>query len=306
MGNVQLANLVNVEDPLKVWKEVQYLTTLIRPGANIAPVQQVFNHVIALFAGRVPGYLACNLEYHNLKHTTDTFLAMARLMHGAVVEGHAFSERNAVLGLVVAMLHDTGYIQTADDVEGTGAKYTATHVTRSIEYMQKYFSAKGFSTEDTETAEAILGCTGLNVNIAAMSFSSPEVEMLGKILGTADLVGQMSDRAYLEKLLFLFREFKEGGIPGYENELVLLEKTLQFYDFTIQRFAGDLGNVNLFLRSHFRDRWNVDRELYEEAIQKQIKYLRKILTSHRNEYREKLQRKGLVRKLGERFPEAKR
>ena len=31
----------------------------------------------------------------------------------------------------------------------------------------------------------------------------------------ADLVGQMSDRAYLEKLLFLYYEFKEAGFPGY-------------------------------------------------------------------------------------------
>lgn len=303
MGNVQLANLVNTEDPLKVWKEVQYLLTLIRPGISVTPVQQAFNHVIALFAGRVPGYLACNLEYHNLKHTTDTFMAMARLMHGAIIEGHTFSERNVTVALVTAMLHDTGYIQGTDDAEGTGAKYTVTHVNRSIEYLKRYFAGKGFTAEDTETAATMLRCTGVNVDVSTISFPAKEMEMLGKMLATADLLGQMADRAYLEKLLFLYHEFREGGVPGYESELMLLEKTIKFYDFTVQRFSTDLGKVNLFMRSHFRDRWHIDQDLYDEAILKQMKYLRRVLTGHRSEYREKLQRKGLVRKLREKFPE---
>lgn len=33
--------------------------------------------------------------------------------------------------------------------------------------------------------------------------------MLGEILGTADLTGQMADRTYLEKLLLLFLEFED-------------------------------------------------------------------------------------------------
>jgi len=70
-----------------------------------------------------------------LRHTTDTFLAMARMIHGATLEGETFSERHINLGLIAALLHDSGYIQSESDLQGTGAKYTASHVQRSIDFL---------------------------------------------------------------------------------------------------------------------------------------------------------------------------
>jgi hypothetical protein len=78
-----------------------------------------------IFAGRYPGYSKCNTRYHDLEHTTDTFLAMARLIHGAVEAGRAIDRHMVLPGLVGTLLHDIGYIQTDGDRAGTGAKYTA-------------------------------------------------------------------------------------------------------------------------------------------------------------------------------------
>ena len=76
----------------------------------------------------------------------------------------------------------------------------------------------------------MLECTGLDTNLTEITFESKEIELLGKMLGTADLLGQMADRIYIEKLLFLFREYQEGNIVGYNNELDLLKNTANFYD----------------------------------------------------------------------------
>lgn len=38
----------------------------------------------------------------------------------------------------------------------------------------------------------------------------------------------MADRAYLAKLIYLYHEFREGGVAGYESELDLLKKTPTF------------------------------------------------------------------------------
>ena len=59
--------------------------------------------------------------------------------------------------------------------------------------------------------------------------------LLGYILGTSDLLTQISDRAYLEKLILLFKEFEEAGIPGFDTELDLLSKTEQFYKEVAQK-----------------------------------------------------------------------
>jgi hypothetical protein len=291
MATPQLANLIDGGDPWRVWDESASLLSSVQPATDVAQARAAFHHVLDLFAGRVPGFRPCNVRYHDLQHTTDTLLAFVRLVHGAAAENHPFTHHHLLVGTVAALLHDTGYIQSEDDTTGTGAKYTATHVHRSIDYTRRYLLNNGFTAEDVAFGESLLRCTGLNATIKAIHFPDDEAAMLGRMLGTADLLGQMADRHYLEKLTYLYHEFREGGIPGYENELALLDKTLNFYAFTQQRFATELGGVNHFMRGHFRARWQIDHDLYAESIQKQMEYLRHVLVHHRHDYRDQLRRR---------------
>jgi hypothetical protein len=297
MEKSQLSELVDSASPRSVMGEVEDIMTQISPAIDLSRFAVCFEDVLALFEGGYPGYRACNLEYHDLKHTTDTLLALARLIHGAVVEKKPMTLHNIELALITALLHDTGYIQTEDDDEGTGAKYTAVHIERSLDFMRKYYAANDFTQTDLKISEQILRCTGLTVKISEVKFHSGDVEMLGKMMGTADLLGQMGDRCYLEKLLFLYHEFREGKVGDYRNELDLLEKTVGFYEMTVKRLTKDLGGVDRLMRPHFRVRWNIDHNLYAEAIERQIEYLVKILDEDRDNYRSHLKRDGLVSKL---------
>ncbi len=299
MEECQLSHLVQGDSPWTVLEEVEEIVRLTDEDFDFTHVRACFEDIVDLFEGRYEGYRACKLEYHNLQHTTDTLLAMVRLMHGAVVSGWSIDPHNTDLGLLTAIMHDTGYIQTSDDTEGTGAKYTLNHIERSAAFMRTYLLAHGFAERDYAICETILRCTGLNVKISEIAFASGQVELLGKMLGAADLLGQMGDRAYLEKLLFLYREFREGGIGGYQSELDLLEKTVGFYETTVQRLSRQLDGVDRFMRDHFRERWNIDRNLYAESIERQINYLVKILEDDRTDYRTYLRRGGLVDKLEE-------
>jgi hypothetical protein len=182
-------------------------------------------------------------------------------------------------------MHDTGYIQTTDDNTGTGGKYTITHIERSIVFVQKYFNLKGYPAEDFLFVKNCLECTGLHVMIKDIFFESLENEIMGKILGTADLIGQMADSNYLAKLPFLFQEFQEAGITDYKTELHLLQETPNFWEFTQKRFASELGNVDRFLRDYFRVRWGIDRDLDREAIEKNVFRLRCIVEKHPSDYR---------------------
>ncbi len=51
-------------------------------NGDVSSLVAVFDDVVSLFQGRFPGYKACDTPYHNLRHTTDVFLGMARLVHG--------------------------------------------------------------------------------------------------------------------------------------------------------------------------------------------------------------------------------
>ena len=283
-----------------VFAEVKHIVLEMFSRFDFAFLDLLFSDTIQLFEGRYPGFQPCDTEYHDLKHTTDTLLAVARIIHGGMLSGLHFSQKGVFLGLASAMLHDSGYILTRDE-PGPGARYTLVHIDRSIDFLRNYFFEKGYSNKDMDACDVILKCTGLNVNISQVRFLCAENEILGKMLGTADLLGQMSDRTYLEKLPFLYREFKQAGIEGIGTELDFLDSTPGFYEMTLERLAGDLGGVERHMRRHFRARWNMDENLHINAAQNNIRYLKYILKDHRDDVHAYLRRGGLMPKLRKRF-----
>lgn len=291
---IRSEHLVRMDDPQAVFEEVKIVILLMFPQFDFTPVQKVLADIIKLFKGKYPGYRKCNTHYHDLKHTTDCLLVMTRLIHGAFINGIVLPEREVTLGLISALMHDTGYIQKVDEAKGTGGKYTMVHIERSHDFMEQYFRDNGLPLEDLEFCHNCLRCTGLNVKIKEVPFISRNNELLGKILGAADLLGQMADRTYLERLPFLYHEFKEGGVPGFIDELDLLKKTPGFWEFSKKRFATELGQVDRFLKDHFRVRWGIDRDLDREAIERNINYLKFILENHPTDYQKFLKRDGLM------------
>lgn len=195
-----------MEDPDAVLSEINHIFSMVYPQNGFKGVTRVFTDIKDLFSGNYAGYRACNIHYHDLKHTTDCMLALMRLIHGGLVAGRSFEERNVRLALIAALMHDTGYLQTEDDPGGTGAKYTLVHVDRSIDFLKNYLLEHTHGSRDIAFCESMLRCTGLETRMAEINFLSKENEVLGHMLGTADLLGQMADRTYLERLPFLYRE----------------------------------------------------------------------------------------------------
>ncbi len=295
-----LSDFVSMGSPEAVLEEVRVILGLISSDFNVTPVTAAFKSTVNLFTGEFPGYRACNTQYHDLRHTTDTVLAMARLIHGAVEDGETFTDAEVVLGLIAALLHDSGYIQEEHDREGTGAKYTTSHVSRSMDFLQRHGAGLGLSEEEIVACQAMIVCTDFDVDISTVNFPSQGFELLGKILGAADLLAQMADRTYLEKLLFLYYEFREAGMEGYESEVDLLRKTVDFYDFIAQRLATMLDGTDRFMTSHFARRRNLPANLYHEAIEKQKMHLKQILQVQDSDPCIHLKRHGIVDQIRDR------
>jgi len=301
MNDWQLSNLVRMDSPEAVLDEVLVIFGLISPDFNTAPVTFAFNTTLSLYKGKFPGYQACNTEYHDLRHTTDTFLAMARLIHGAVLDGETFTDRHIVLGLIAVLLHDAGYIQEERDREGTGAKHTIIHVQRSMDFLERHGAKYGLSNEEIIADRAMIHCTDLAVDITTIAFPSLSVELLGKILGVADLLAQMADRTYLEKLLFLYHEFRQGDVSSYEDEVDLLRKTVKFYNFIAQRLETMFDRTDRFMTSHFASRLDIHKNLYHEAIERQKNFLQQILEMPDSNPCDHLKRNGIVDKVRKKY-----
>ena len=290
------ANTTDVKNIDDVFSEVKYVLSLMYPDDEFNMFTCAYTDILHLFDGKYDGYKACNTPFHDLQHTLDCLLAMIRLLHGAFIDNLKFPPKEVELGLIAALMHDTGYIQTTEDIEGSGAKYTLVHVRRSAEFLKGYFKKKGYSDEDAAYCMNCINYTGLGTEIEVIKPENKRFDIMGQMLGTADLVGQMADHAYLEKLLFLAKEFKEGQVPGYEGEDALLLKTKEFYLESRKRLKKEYGSVARYLKTHFRQRWDIDRNVYLEAIQNQISYLEHILNKYPDRYHEHL-RRGFSNKL---------
>jgi len=288
---VQLSRLVNHSKPRAVFNAVKKIFLYYYPKNEFSIVRNDFKIVKDLFGGDFIGYRACNTEYHNLNHTMDAMLAAARLIDGYNLTVRVMDCRTVVRLLLAALFHDTGYIQEVWDTIGTGAKYTKTHVNRSIVFIEKNKQKLGLSEVDVQIIGRIISCTGVYVNWNELSFKTEEERIAGAMMGTADLLGQMADRLYLEKLLFLYYEFKEAGIPDYNTEYDIIRKTLDFYEITKKSFEGTLLKVYKYARAHFKERYKIDKNLYIEAIEKHIDYLRKIIADSSTNFRKKLKRR---------------
>ncbi|MDO9532586.1 MAG: hypothetical protein Q7O12_10725 [Deltaproteobacteria bacterium] len=264
-----------------VMGEVKNIILLIYKKFDFNQFEQVFGDILKLFNGHYPGYRRCNTFYHDLSHTMDCLLVTAKLIHGAGLNGIVFTPRDVTLGLISALMHDTGYIQAVEDNTGTGAKYTVSHIERSIEFMKKYLHDNAFPSEYLPICRNFLRCTGLDVKIAEIKFQSRQHEILGQILGTADLIGQMANENYLEKLPFLYDEFKEAGVPGYNDILDLLKKTPAFWEMVKQRLVNELGHVDRYLRDYLRALWGINQDLYRQAIDRNIERLQLFLAAPR-------------------------
>jgi hypothetical protein len=143
--------------------------------------------------------------------------------------------------------------------------------------MSNYLTANGFSPEEIEDCRNIIMSTILTLPLAEIPFRSDEIKVMGMILGSADLIAQMSDRTYLEKLPLLFQEFEEAKMPGFETPLELFKNTEEFYHSVARRrLKQELGNVATAALYHFKERWNIDRDLYAESITNNIAYLKKV------------------------------
>ena len=292
-----LDDIVDLGSPDCVLDEVRVIISKSFPKIDFDHLDMVHADILKLFTGEYPGYKECTTGYHDLRHTLDVFLAMARIIHGASLQGRAFEDRDVMLALVSALLHDTGYIQKDDDVDGTGGKYTLTHVKRSVEFMKRYFADNGFPDEDTLKAEHMIETTSLAADFEKIPYASKEISVLAKMLFASDLLGQMADRTYLEKLHLLYYEFIEGDITEFSDEEALLRETVKFSEVMLVRIMGEVESVSGYLQSHFKARCNINRDLYMESIERNVNFLKSILSDTKSDYRTKLNRMGILERM---------
>ncbi|MCW5558300.1 MAG: hypothetical protein KIT22_10775 [Verrucomicrobiae bacterium] len=258
--HTRMALEVDTSDVQAVQRRVAQDYWSLFPAGDQGFVSRVFPQVVDCFAGKHPEFQAIDARYHDLEHTLQGTLCFSTLLRRRAEAGAkpVLSEETFQLGLLAILLHDTGYLKRRDDPEGTGAKYTATHVNRSCDFAERFLTARGFTLRQIQAVQSMIRCTGLGVNVSALQFAGEEERIAGYALGTADLLGQMAAADYLEKLPILYLEFAEsaaynqgrGGSGGamFTSAEDLMRKTPGFWrHYVVPKMEQDFGGLHRFL-----------------------------------------------------------
>ena len=276
-NDYDVTDSVRTTDPGAVSAAVLRIHRDLFDAAPAGRLARAFRDATALYQGRHPDYFGCDTGYHDLQHVLDVTLAMARLLHG-YQRGHAAGEEPLspavfLVGILAALFHDFGYLRRRNDhTHRHGAEYTLTHVSRGAAYLRGYALELGLKERYARAAAILVHYTGYERPPESIRIDDTLLRRVGQMLGTADIIAQMSDRCYLEKCRDrLYPEFVLGGLPQFTSGEDLVRRTPLFYEGAIKRLDLQLARSYEFARSHFGG-----DNPYIEEIAKNVRYAQRV------------------------------
>lgn len=188
--------------------------------------------------------------YHNVEHTIHVTLVGQEILRGKHIREGGVSPKDWLHCIVSFLCHDIGYVKGISKLDNpeknifatglgtdvvqvedgsTDASLTPYHVSRGKLFVQERFGN-----------HAIIDASIIQRNIEYTRFPVPDQSEAGykhddpfpSIVRAADLIGQLADPRYLQKVSCLFYEFAETGANkklGYNNPGDLKKNYPRFY-----------------------------------------------------------------------------
>ncbi|MFE4107897.1 metal-dependent phosphohydrolase [Almyronema epifaneia] len=197
--------------------------------AAIALISRIARQVLSILS-------ESNAPYHTVEHTL-----LVTWVGQAILQGKQLRDRNVTaqdwLNFTVALLcHDIGYVQGVCPGDRSAARRYVINAAGTTVPLQPGCTDASLTPYHVDRSQlfvsAHLGNAGLiepaavNAMIELTRFPVPagdrytETLSYGGLCRAADLLGQLSDRRYLQKLPALFQEFAEIGMDrqlGYQH-----------------------------------------------------------------------------------------
>ncbi|MBF0610482.1 MAG: GAF domain-containing protein [Magnetococcales bacterium] len=227
----------------------------------------VARDVQALYDGQWDSHEACGVGYHTLDHAIEVTLATARILSGwnkTHETGEDITQEAFLAGSVAALFHDAGYLKDKGDLTGTGGKHAFIHVKRGIAMARDYLTRLGWPPKMVELTCQVISVTEFTqpVVLEGMLAQAPG-KILACALGTGDLVAQMADAHYMDRLLNLYEEFSEAydfegrdelrarGMTVFGSAEELRNGTMIFFERFVVPRLEKLGGMYHYLSAYF-------------------------------------------------------
>ena len=274
-SDYDVSGSIRTTDPAAVCTEVTRLFHGLYPQAASRTIERAFADAARVYQGQHPRFERCDTGFHDLQHALEVALAQARLMDGYERARRGTEPLPAALytlGVICALFHDIGYVRRRGDRRHrNGAEYLPTHVSRGAAFLLAYLRAAGLARY-AQAAAALVHFTGHERPAEAIRIDHTLLRRIGQMLGTADILAQMSDRCYLEKCRDrLYPEYVAGGLARgrFRSGDELVRATPGFYLGATKRMDLHLARAYEYAERHFGG-----QNLYLEEIHKNVRHAR--------------------------------
>ena len=247
------------DDPSWMMGELARLHALACPNCDFNWGGPLFQLTTDLFAGRLNCTSRIDVGYHDFSHTCQVALCWARLMAGRTIAGAepAIPEQTYRQGLAAVLFHDSGFLKDkADHSTGTGAKHAREHEKRSYTLAEHLLPDIGYTKADLECISHMIRATSLDNALNDLGFKTEAERICAAAASTADLMAQLGDPEYPEKLINLFDELHEAdetnSVPMdhriFPTLIHLQESTGEFWtNVVVPKLVNDCGQLYRYL-----------------------------------------------------------
>jgi hypothetical protein len=205
--------------------------------------------------------LSCDCPYHDLQHTILVTDVGQTILRGRQIARGDVTADDWLHAVVSMLFHDIGYLRglLKDDTEdeflideagttvtapqgATDAYLTPYHVNRGCLYVRDWFASTDLV--DVERISAYIEMTRFPVPEGE---PYQQLEGFGALVRSADLIGQMADPQYLQKLTRLYAEFLETGDAARLGFASVGELRDGFPEFYYENVHPYINEAQLFL-----------------------------------------------------------
>jgi hypothetical protein len=227
---------------------------------ELAPLAlRLIDFTFGLFHGHHPKFEACDTAFHDFDHTMQAGEAVLQLLSARdrLGDEDGFSNREWEIALASILLHDSGFLKCRDDHQGSGAKHASIHVGRSCFLAWDLLPDFGFQKDEIRLVQYAICATALGARMNQIGFRSRSEFLVGALVATGDMLGQMAAEDYPERLPGLYLELREAALYSrleksgptvYRNLLELLTGTDKFYSGYVTKILdSEWGGVHRWL-----------------------------------------------------------
>jgi len=289
-----ISGTVRLDSATAVSNAVTRLLAERFPASELYPafIRRSFEDIEAIFWGEYPCYLRCDTPYHDLRHSLDTALLVSRMIDGYQIEyrdtPQSLNGQEAQLAVFLALYHDIGFLRREEEAHLTGAQLVRGHEERSVAFARRYLANSPLAS-CADGAQLILVTNFAHSTADLLHGHGAQQSAIAKMIGSADLISQVSDRCYLERARdYLYLEYSLSGTDRtrdesgnevliYRDGLDLLAKTPEFYEHLVmKRLESNFDGIYRVLEHHF-GAFNP----YLQSMEANLEYLRRLIAENR-------------------------